>query len=225
MSSAIEGNICEVFRITSSSTWVYFDRAAGRDCDHCHLDRPSLARRATGAGSRLLDSMQEQRQTAGLALDNYHDTFLTFLPVASPARPSVRYQGWGWNTMILPYMDQAPLYNQFNFSNTMLATITAQPTVINPDWRAALSVRCRNEHRQLCRRCGGRRPSIRKPGESIRPLQLPGSGRMEHHASESHRIGCRDPAGDGHLSWNLRGQFQSEYRRYDRRLVQCHRGG
>jgi len=92
----------------------------------------------------LLPAVQQAREAArrtqcknnvkqlGLALHNYHDTFLTFPPggVASTT-VGAPYQGWGWNTMILPYMDQAPLYNQFNFSNTMLATITAQPTVMS----------------------------------------------------------------------------------------------
>lgn len=91
----------------------------------------------------LLPAVQQAREAArrtqcknnvkqlGLALHNYHDTFLTFPPgaVSNPTLGQI-YQGWGWNTMILPYMDQAPLYNQFNFSNGMLATITATPTVI-----------------------------------------------------------------------------------------------
>lgn len=92
----------------------------------------------------LLPAVQQAREAArrtqcknnvkqlGLALHNYHDTFLTFPPggVASTT-VGAPYQGWGWNTMILPYMDQAPLYNQFNFSNSMQVTINTQPTVMN----------------------------------------------------------------------------------------------
>lgn len=91
----------------------------------------------------LLPAVQQAREAArrtqcknnvkqlGLALHNYHDTFLTFPPggVAS-ITSGAPYQGWGWNTMLLPYMDQAPLYNLFNFSNSMQVTITGQPTVI-----------------------------------------------------------------------------------------------
>lgn len=60
----------------------------------------------------------------GLALHNYHDTHQTF-PAAyyadtfHPNRDPVTYDGpngFAWGTMLLPYLDQAPLYNQFNFS-------------------------------------------------------------------------------------------------------------
>lgn len=91
----------------------------------------------------LLPAVQQAREAArrtqcknnvkqlGLALHNYHDTFLTFPPGGvSSVTSGAPYQGWGWNTMLLPYMDQAPLYNQFNFSNSMQVTITAQPTLM-----------------------------------------------------------------------------------------------
>ena len=77
----------------------------------------------------LLPAVQQARESArrtqcknqlkllGLALHNYHDTFITTMP------PGYIYQaqgvsgslnnGWGWGTMILPYIDQAPLYNTF----------------------------------------------------------------------------------------------------------------
>ncbi|MCA9087160.1 MAG: DUF1559 domain-containing protein [Planctomycetaceae bacterium] len=71
----------------------------------------------------LLPAVQQAREAArrstcknqmkqlGLALHNYHDTFNTFPP-----------GGWtggnelSFTTQILPYIDQAPLYGQFNFS-------------------------------------------------------------------------------------------------------------
>lgn len=87
----------------------------------------------------LLPAVQQAREAArrtqcknnmkqlGLALHNYHDNFLTFPPGAvSSVTAGAPYQGWGWNAMILPYMDQAPLYNQINFSGTM-----QQATVAN----------------------------------------------------------------------------------------------
>ena len=78
----------------------------------------------------LLPAVQQARESArrtqcknqlkqiGLALHNYHDTFITTLP------PGYIYQvvsgsatgmsnGFGWGTMILPYIDQGPLYNTF----------------------------------------------------------------------------------------------------------------
>ena len=79
----------------------------------------------------LLPAVQQAREAArrtqcrnnlkqlGLALHNYHDTF-NILPVCGPACPNLAVplgnKRWGWAVMLLPYMDQAPLYNLFNFS-------------------------------------------------------------------------------------------------------------
>src|SRR5690606_38278365 len=80
----------------------------------------------------LLPAVQQAREAArrsqcknnlkqiGLALHNYHDTF-NILPVENPlcpdaAGPPVGNKRWGWIPMILPYMDQAALYNSFNFN-------------------------------------------------------------------------------------------------------------
>ena len=81
----------------------------------------------------LLPAVQQAREAArrtqcrnnlkqiGIALHNYHDTFLVFPPgIMRPLpwvantndQPSVH-----WDCMLLPYMDQAPLYNQISFSN------------------------------------------------------------------------------------------------------------
>lgn len=71
----------------------------------------------------LLPAVQQAREAArrstcknhlkqiGLALHNYHDTFLRF-PIGeqSPVWRS------NWRAPILPYLDQAPAYNQMNFS-------------------------------------------------------------------------------------------------------------
>ncbi|QDU12818.1 Type II secretion system protein G precursor [Gimesia maris] len=79
----------------------------------------------------LLPAVQQAREAArrsscknnlkqiGLALHNYHDTFRTFPPA------TIRRKGatseWetsmiGWQARILPYMDQAPLFNKINWS-------------------------------------------------------------------------------------------------------------
>jgi prepilin-type N-terminal cleavage/methylation domain-containing protein len=85
----------------------------------------------------LLPAVQQAREAArrtqcknnlkqlGLACHNYHDTFNNF-----PHNYDGRCFGqnvlgdwqngpgsFGWIVMALPYMDQAPLYNQFNFSD------------------------------------------------------------------------------------------------------------
>ena len=87
----------------------------------------------------LLPAVQQAREAArrtacknnlkqlALACHNYHDTFGQF-PLNYDGRGWLEYssggatwQGgtgcFGWIIMALPYMDQAPLYNQFNFSD------------------------------------------------------------------------------------------------------------
>jgi prepilin-type N-terminal cleavage/methylation domain-containing protein len=82
--------------------------------------------------SLLLPAVQQAREAArmtqsrnnlkqlGLALHNYHDAHSVF-PAAylsdtrSPSRDPNTYDGpngFAWGTMLLPYLDQAPLYNQ-----------------------------------------------------------------------------------------------------------------
>jgi len=75
----------------------------------------------------LLPAVQQARESArrtqcknnlkqfGIALHNYHDAH-QFFPPASVAGGAGSNQdvagGWPWSQMILPYLDQAPLYNQ-----------------------------------------------------------------------------------------------------------------
>ena len=85
----------------------------------------------------LLPAVQQAREAArrtqckngmkqmGLALHNYHDNFGTFPPALMNSgryNNSAYYTGsnlvtntTGW-VFLLPYMDQAPVYNQYNFS-------------------------------------------------------------------------------------------------------------
>ena len=84
----------------------------------------------------LLPAVQQAREAArrtqcknnlkqmGLALHNYHDTFLCFPPgyVGAPgdndcASIHPAAPGWGWTVAILPYIDQTPLYNQLGASS------------------------------------------------------------------------------------------------------------
>ncbi|WP_339733305.1 DUF1559 domain-containing protein [uncultured Gimesia sp.] len=83
----------------------------------------------------LLPAVQQAREAArrstcknslkqiGLALHNYHDTHRTFPPAAvwygvGSAQANGRHANWGttWVVQILPYMDQGPLYNNYNMS-------------------------------------------------------------------------------------------------------------
>lgn len=78
----------------------------------------------------LLPAVQQAREAArrtqcksnlkqaGLALHNYHDTHLAFPPgyVYRPGTQSENASGFAWGAMILPYVDQSPLYAQFNWN-------------------------------------------------------------------------------------------------------------
>ena len=85
----------------------------------------------------LLPAVQQAREAArrstcknnvkqfGLALHNYHETHRSFPSgwvqpsTASTCQPSSTstsgcLPGWGWGTMLLPFLDQSPLYNALN---------------------------------------------------------------------------------------------------------------
>ena len=80
----------------------------------------------------LLPAIQQAREAArrsncqnnlkqiSLALHNYHETHSTFPPgwigVNASGQPFVHGpNGWGWAAMILPEMDQRPLFEKLNF--------------------------------------------------------------------------------------------------------------
>lgn len=76
----------------------------------------------------LLPAVQQAREAArrtqcrnqmkqiGLALHSYHDTFLRFPADAMWTYNGTQPRNFSWITAILPYIDQAPLYNGINFS-------------------------------------------------------------------------------------------------------------
>lgn len=77
----------------------------------------------------LLPAVQQAREAArrsqcknnlkqlGIALHNYHDTFSTLPPGAIQVFETNAQNEATWVSMILPYIDQAPLYNRANFSS------------------------------------------------------------------------------------------------------------
>lgn len=95
----------------------------------------------------LLPAVQQAREAArrsqcknnmkqiGLALHNYHDTANTLPP---------GYIGtnlWGWNTMLLPGLDQAPLYNSMSSQPVPVASPTATGFgAILTNWPATATV-------------------------------------------------------------------------------------
>jgi len=77
----------------------------------------------------LLPAVQQARESArrtecqnrlkqmGLALHNYHDTHSTLPSGAIVIGPSfATFSGWGWQAMILPQLDQTPLYQAIDFN-------------------------------------------------------------------------------------------------------------
>ena len=85
----------------------------------------------------LLPAVQQAREAArrstcknnmkqfGLAMHNYHEAHRLFPPgwtgwtASSPDGPP----GWGFGVFLLPYMDQAPLYNDINVSSLDIDTV------------------------------------------------------------------------------------------------------
>jgi prepilin-type processing-associated H-X9-DG protein/prepilin-type N-terminal cleavage/methylation domain-containing protein len=79
--------------------------------------------------SLLLPGLQKVRNQArvaacknnmkqlGLSMHNYHETFSTLPPgwVIKETKANAG-PGFGWGVMVLPFLDQAPLYSQLNFS-------------------------------------------------------------------------------------------------------------
>ena len=84
----------------------------------------------------LLPAVQQAREAArrsacknnmrqlGLALHNYHDTFSAFPPGWIGATAGVAdvegLNGFSWGTMLLPYIEQAPLYNKLRFDRSII---------------------------------------------------------------------------------------------------------
>ncbi|MCA9087066.1 MAG: DUF1559 domain-containing protein [Planctomycetaceae bacterium] len=95
----------------------------------------------------LLPAVQQAREAArrsqcknnikqiGLALHNYHDTFNTLPAAFYRVNTTTPPAAWGWGTMILPYIDQAPLYNTLNPSNPPAVAPTAAVQTVIPAYR------------------------------------------------------------------------------------------
>jgi len=100
----------------------------------------------------LLPAVQQAREAArrtqcrnslkqlGLALHNYHDVFNRFMPgivsrfdvngatgVACPDLTMSEPGCWAWGTFLLPYIDQAPLYNILNPGPLALEQVASTP--------------------------------------------------------------------------------------------------
>ncbi|QDU39104.1 putative major pilin subunit [Maioricimonas rarisocia] len=92
----------------------------------------------------LLPAVQQAREAArrsqcknnlkqlGLALHNYHDAFETFPPgyVDQGAQLTEAGRGnWTWSAMLLPYVDQTPLFRILNVGDSTVSAILSDPEV------------------------------------------------------------------------------------------------
>lgn len=94
----------------------------------------------------LLPAVQQAREAArrtqcrnnlkqiGIALHNYHDSHQVFPMGFSDAvwGNTELIGGWSWSAAILPYVDQGPLFNQFNFSSTPYSVGLNQTLMATP---------------------------------------------------------------------------------------------
>lgn len=76
----------------------------------------------------LLPAVQQAREAARrtqcknnlkqilLSLHNYHDVHMTFSQGQTPRNPVGHCCGGNWRVQVLPYLDQAPVYNNIDFS-------------------------------------------------------------------------------------------------------------
>ncbi len=110
----------------------------------------------------LLPAVQQAREAArrsqcknnmkqiGLAFHNYHDVFNTFAPGCIARNPpttnanAVERGLYSWGASILPYIDQAPLYNQLNVGNVpmeqnLVTNLAAMQTPL-PAFRCASDI-------------------------------------------------------------------------------------
>ena len=89
------------------------------------------------AASRM--NCQGHLKQIGLAALNYHDTAKTFPPGYTSSFDSNGNDlgpGWGWNTYLLPYMEEQALFSKINFSlpieapaNGIIRTTGAVPNI------------------------------------------------------------------------------------------------
>jgi len=95
----------------------------------------------------LLPAVQQAREAArrstcknnlkqiGLALHNYHDTYRMF-PGASYEHGTLggtegTHGNWAWGAMILPFLDQSPLFNQLNVGTTLPEVATSNAALLD----------------------------------------------------------------------------------------------
>jgi prepilin-type N-terminal cleavage/methylation domain-containing protein/prepilin-type processing-associated H-X9-DG protein len=84
----------------------------------------------------------------GLALQNYHDSYESFPPgyllsTGGSAPPTGDdYSQWGWGAMILPFMEQRPLYDAIDVGDTPLPYALEVPASLSAMQQPLSAYRC-----------------------------------------------------------------------------------
>jgi prepilin-type N-terminal cleavage/methylation domain-containing protein len=119
---------------------------------------------------------QNNMKQIGLALHGYHDAWLSFPPAYLTRRVTGLElgPGWAWGTLILPYLEERPLYNSANF-----AVSYGNPDITDAAGLLGLSVNA------TARRVGISVFLCPSGGGGEGPLNLgPGSGRVDGTAGQ-----------------------------------------
>jgi Protein of unknown function (DUF1559) len=78
----------------------------------------SLLQLPNGAAPGAADTEQaiDHLRQLGMAWHNYHDTYMTFPPSNPDSLSTSKKSGLSWRVHVLPFIDQAVLYNQFHMN-------------------------------------------------------------------------------------------------------------
>lgn len=116
----------------------------------------------------LLPAVQQAREAArrtqcrnnlkqiGIAIHNYHDVYKMFptgttpppRPMAIPNQFVTRAETWGWSAFLLPFIDQAPLFNNLNVNSMTLqqAAVAIGDPNLNAAFPPLAAFRCPSDN-------------------------------------------------------------------------------
>ena len=115
---------------------VYFDRAAGGHRHHCGSDRIVASGCSKGREAARRTQCKNNLKQYGLGLHNYHDVHQMFAPGGGTTWGNG--PGIGWQVKVLPFMDQAVLFNSLNLGgNPAFGTPSVYDTILPNTGRQA----------------------------------------------------------------------------------------
>jgi len=140
--------------------------------------------------SLLLPAVQAAREAArrmqcsnklkqiGLALHNYHDTYLSF-PPGNMDYGVPQSQEWGWAVFLLPYMEHGPLHGQLAPNDRRLVELLVDPVAASLSQMPLAAFRCPTD----------RTPELLKGTEQIRDMDGVATVGTDFFAATSNYIG------------------------------------